>query len=129
MGNFWKRDMREPGKNPSLMSGLTLSSSLSEILPSEAVLLQGSSPTLRRLFLKKKVESKLLSSELSGWADVMSVPRARPRYNPRLPSAPGGPLVVFLDRRSPRQKECGGIMLALSRRASGGSGEGEQKPC
>ena len=76
------------------VSGLTLSSSLSEMLPSEAVLLRG---TLWRLFLAKKAESKLLSYELSGWADVMSVPHTRPRYNPRLPSAPGGPLVVCLD--------------------------------
>ena len=40
------------------VSGLTLSGSLSEMLPSEAVLLKGS-PALRRLFLAKKVESKL----------------------------------------------------------------------
>ena len=49
------------------VNGLTLSSSLTEMLPSEAVLLKGTSPTLRRLFLAKKVEAKLLSYELSGW--------------------------------------------------------------
>jgi hypothetical protein len=80
----------------SSVNGLTLSNSLSEMLPSEAVLLKGS-PALRRLFMAKRVESKLLSYELSGWADVPSVPRLRPRYNSRLPSAPGGPIIVCLD--------------------------------
>lgn len=78
------------------VSGLTLSNSLSEMLPSEAVLLKGS-PALRRLFLAKKVESKLLSYELSGWADTPSVPRTSTRYLQRMPSAPGGPLIVCLD--------------------------------
>ena len=79
------------------VSGLTLSSSFSEMLPSEAVLLRGPSLALRRLFLAKKVESKLLSYELSGWLDTSSIPHQRPRYLSRLPSAPGGPLVVCLD--------------------------------
>ena len=79
----------------SSVTGLTLSSSLAEMLPSEAVLLTGSSPTLRSLFWAKLVEAKLLSYELSGWVDTPSVPqRRRPQ---RLPSAPGGPLVVCLD--------------------------------
>jgi hypothetical protein len=77
--------------------GLTFSGSLSEMLPSEAVLLRSKSPLLRRLFLAKKVESKLLSYEMAGYSDVPSVPRARPRYRPRMPSGPGGPLVVCLD--------------------------------
>jgi hypothetical protein len=80
----------------SSVNGLTLSNSLADMLPSEAVLLKGS-PALRRLFMAKRVESKLLSYELSGWADVPSVPRLRPRYNSRLPSAPGGPIIVCLD--------------------------------
>jgi hypothetical protein len=80
----------------SSVSGLTLSDSLAEMLPSEAVLLKGS-PALRRLFMAKRVESKLLSYELSGWADVPIVPRLRPRYNSRLPSASGGPIIVCLD--------------------------------
>lgn len=79
------------------VSGITTSSSLSEMLPSEAVLLRGSSSALRLLFLAKKVESKLLSYQLSGWADVPSVPRTRPLYKNRLPSAPGGPMIVCLD--------------------------------
>jgi hypothetical protein len=80
----------------SSVNGLTLSNSLAEMLPSEAVLLKGS-PALRRLFMAKRVESKLLSYELSGWTDVPSIPRLRPRYNSRLPSAPGGPIIVCLD--------------------------------
>lgn len=79
------------------VSGLTLSGSLTEMLPSEAGLLLGNSPVLRRLFLAKKVESKLLSYQLSGWCDVPSLPKANPRYRPRLPSGPGGPIVVCLD--------------------------------
>ena len=79
------------------VSGLTLSGSLTEMLPSEAGLLLGKSPVLRRLFLAKKVESKLLSYQLSGWSDVPSLPRVSPRYLPRLPSGPGGPIVVCLD--------------------------------
>jgi MoxR-like ATPase len=81
----------------SSVSGLTLSGSLTEMLPSEAGLLLGNSPVLRRLFLAKKVESKLLSYQLSGWCDVPSLPKANPRYRPRLPSGPGGPIVVCLD--------------------------------
>jgi MoxR-like ATPase len=79
------------------VSGITTSGSLAEMLPSEAVLLRGSSPALRVLFLAKKVESKLLSYQLSGWTDIPSVPRPRPRYRNRLPSAPGGPMIVCLD--------------------------------
>ena len=78
------------------VSGLALSSSLSEMLPSEAVLLKGSS-ALRRLFMAKRVESKLLSYRMSGWADVPSIPRRRWRYKPRMPSAPGGSVVICLD--------------------------------
>ena len=102
---FPPRDLNQEGGmgaqfDPSTktsVSGLTLSGSLSEMLPSEAVLLLGSSPVLRRLFLAKKVESKLLSYQLSGWADAPSLPRVNPRYRPRLPSGPGGPIVVCLD--------------------------------
>ena len=79
------------------VNGITLSGSLSEMLPSEAVLLRGSSPALRRLFLAKKAEAKLLSYQLSGWTDIPSVPLTRPLYSKRMPSAPGGPIVVCLD--------------------------------
>ncbi|KAG7370821.1 phospholipid-translocating P-type ATPase, flippase [Nitzschia inconspicua] len=79
------------------VSGITLSASLSEMLPSEAVLLRGSTPVLRNLFLAKWVESKLLSYEVSGYMDIPSVPRTRPQYFKRLPSAPGGPIIVCLD--------------------------------
>jgi uncharacterized protein with von Willebrand factor type A (vWA) domain/MoxR-like ATPase len=79
------------------VSGITLSASLSEMLPSEAVLLRGSSPVLRNLFLAKWAESKLLSYELSGFVDIPSVPRTRPLRRKRLPSAPGGPIIVCLD--------------------------------
>ncbi len=79
------------------IDGITHSGSLSEMLPAEALLLCGNSKGLRRLFLAKKVESKLLSYQLSGWTDVPSVPRTRPLYMNRLPSAPGGPIIVCLD--------------------------------
>lgn len=79
------------------VSGITLSGSLTEMLPSEAVLLRGSSGALRRLFMAKKAESKLLSYEMSGWTDVPSVPITRPLYMKRMPSAPGGPIIICLD--------------------------------
>ncbi|CAJ1931942.1 unnamed protein product [Cylindrotheca closterium] len=79
------------------MNGLTYSDSFSEMLPSEAMLLRGSHPVLRRLFLAKKVQSKLLSYQMSGWADIPSIPQTRPIYTKRLPSAPGGPITLCLD--------------------------------
>lgn len=92
----------------SSIQGLTLSNSLTQMLPSEAVLLlarrkkKGDSFTsvLRRLFWAKMVESKLLSYEASGWMDASSLPRRQRRNNPpwpRTPSAPGGPILVCLD--------------------------------
>lgn len=85
----------DPNQRESV-SGVTLSGSFSEMLPSEAVLLRGS-PALRRLFLAKKVEAKLSSYEMSGWTDLPSLPRTKPIYHKRLPSAPGGPIIVCLD--------------------------------
>jgi len=84
---------------PNTVSGLTLSNSFSEMLSSEAMLLKGKQ-SLRRLFLAKKVESKLLSYERSGWLDTPSIPkptRRRRRPHIRMPSAPGGPIVLCLD--------------------------------
>eukprot|EP00980_Cylindrotheca_fusiformis_P003786 scaffold834_cov123-Cylindrotheca_fusiformis.AAC.33 len=78
------------------VSGVTLSGSFTEMLPSEAVLLRGSK-VVRRLFMAKKLEEKLLSYQISGWDDVPSVPQTRPLYRKRLPSAPGGPIIVCLD--------------------------------
>ena len=46
--------------DPTSMSGLTLSESLTTMLPTEAVLLRSSMRALRLLFLAKKAESKLL---------------------------------------------------------------------
>ena len=86
----------DPAERTSV-KGLTLSNSLSEMLPSEAVLLKSASSTLRRLFLAKRVESKLLSYQLAGWTDTPTVPKEQPRYYTRLPSAPGGPIIVCLD--------------------------------
>ena len=91
MGAEFDPQMRES------VSGITLSGNLSEMLPSEAVFLRGSFPVLRRLFMAKRVESKLLSYQMSGWTDVPSVPITRPLYLRRLPSAPGGPIIVCLD--------------------------------
>ena len=89
------------------VTGIALSGNPSEMLPSEAVLLRQklriddegktSSNVLRRLFLAKMAESKLQSYELSGWADVPSIPRPNPLYLNRMPSAPGGPIMVCLD--------------------------------
>eukprot|EP00977_Amphora_coffeiformis_P017874 scaffold5999_cov149-Amphora_coffeaeformis.AAC.11 len=78
------------------VSGLTLSNSLTEMLPSEAVLLKGS-PALRRLFQAKRVESKLLSYQMSGWYDTESSPQPEIRHLRNMPSAPGGPIIVCLD--------------------------------
>jgi MoxR-like ATPase len=107
--------------------GITLSGRLSEMLPSEAVLLAQrrndvspdnnntasttntpqSVPStitnskkclpLRRLFLAKLVEHKLQSYESAGWNDVPSIAMSKPKYLERLPSAPGGPIIVCLD--------------------------------
>jgi hypothetical protein len=74
-----------------------LSNQLSEMLPSEAILLRGNNPALRRLFMAKRVEGKLQSYQLAGWLDVPSTSRPRARFRPRLPSAPGGPLIICLD--------------------------------
>ncbi len=46
--------------NPASVNGLTTSGSFSAMLPSEAVLLKSSFPSLRWLFLAKKAEEKLL---------------------------------------------------------------------
>lgn len=84
---------------PNSVSGLTLSGSFSEMLMSEAMLLKGKL-SLRRLFLARKVESKLLSYERSGWLDSPSISkRTRRRRLPRIrsPSAPGGPIILCLD--------------------------------
>lgn len=75
--------------NRDSVRGIAMTNSLSEMLPSEAVLLKGS-PALRRLFLAKKVESKLLGYDISGYADVPSRAKSRHTYLKRLPSAPGG---------------------------------------
>lgn len=79
------------------VNGIAFSGSLTEMLPSEAVLLRGHSKTLRNYFLAKQAEAKLLSYQLSGWVDVPSVPRTKSLYQNRLPSAPGGPIIVCLD--------------------------------
>ena len=98
----------DPRLRRESVTGIALSGNLSEMLPSEAVLLRQrlgvdddtgipSSSVLRRLFMAKMAESKLQSYELSGWADVPSIPRTDPSYLNRLPSAPGGPIIVCLD--------------------------------
>ena len=46
--------------NPASVNGLTTSDNFSAMLPSEAVLLKSSFPSLRWLFLAKKAEAKLL---------------------------------------------------------------------
>ena len=92
----------DPSSKESI-SGITRSSNLAEMLPSEAVGLRdkvegsNSSKALRRLFLAKMAESKLLSYERSGWEDVPSVPQTRPLYQKRMPSATGGPIIICLD--------------------------------
>ena len=82
--------------NPASVNGLTTSGSFSAMLPSEAVLLKSSFPSLRWLFLSKKAEEKLLSYELSGWTDVPTLP-LRTKRSDRLPCQSGGPLVICLD--------------------------------
>jgi len=82
--------------NPASVNGLTTSGSFSTMLPSEAVLLKSSFPSLRWLFLAKKAEAKLLSYELSGWADVPTLP-LKTKRSERLPCSAGGPLVICLD--------------------------------
>ncbi|CAB9501051.1 ATPase RavA [Seminavis robusta] len=88
----------------SSIRGITLSGSLSEMLPSEAMLLverkqqqQSDRKPLRRLFLAKLAENKLFSYESSGWQDVPSITHPKSRHLTRLPSAPGGPILICLD--------------------------------
>ena len=105
------------------INGITHSNKLDDMVLSEAILLVNrtrttaptSSPNdddkkdgnntyghvLRRLFLARLVESKLLSYEQSGYADIPSIPK-RPttrhlHKKQRLPSAPGGPIILCLD--------------------------------
>lgn len=85
----------------STLYGLTLSNSITEMLPSEALLLirssSGSSAhTLRQLFWAKLIESKLLSYEYIGYTDIPSIPQQRKKRQ-RLPSGLGGPIIVCLD--------------------------------
>jgi len=75
--------------NRDSVRGIAMTGSLSEMLPSEAVLLKGSA-ALRRLFLARKAEAKLLGYDISGYADVPTRPKKRRTYFKRLPSAPGG---------------------------------------
>ncbi|KAL7519032.1 hypothetical protein ACHAWX_003830 [Stephanocyclus meneghinianus] len=83
--------------NPTSVSGLCYSSSLTTMLPSEAVFLQSAVKALRLLFLAKKAESKLLSYDINGWTDVNTLPLPRKRRSLSLPSAAGGPIIVCLD--------------------------------
>eukprot|EP00804_Cyclotella_cryptica_P024298 CCRYP_012573-RB/>CCRYP_012573-RB protein AED:0.05 eAED:0.05 QI:140/1/1/1/0.85/0.75/8/284/1255 len=83
--------------NPTSVSGLCYSSSLTTMLPSEALFLRSSVKALRLLFLAKKAESKLLSYDLSGWTDVNTLPLPRKRRSVALPSATGGPIIICLD--------------------------------
>ena len=143
------------------MTGLTLSNNLSEMLPSEAILLldnrntnknkhrrshnsnaqssmvrdeddgkkddnekeedktinydhngsttttstispSSSSSVLRKLFLAKMAESKLKCYEISGWADVPSIPKiTRPLYRSRMPSGPG----MYKNKKEKKNKE------------------------
>ena len=82
---------------PSTLSGLTYGSSLTTMLPTEAVLLRSSMRALRLLFLAKKAESKLLSYELSGYTDVPTKPLPNARRSIYMPSDSGGPLIICLD--------------------------------
>lgn len=92
MGAHWDQSLRES------MDGVTLSNSISEMLPAEALLLCGNSTALRTLFLSKLAESKLWTYRTSGWEDIPSIPRRKKsRFRPHFPSALGGPIVLCLD--------------------------------
>ena len=65
--------------DPTSVSGLIHSGSLTTMLPSEALLLRSSVRSLRLLFLARWAESKLLSYELSGWTDVPTLPLPQTR--------------------------------------------------
>ena len=78
------------------VQGLTKTNRFSEMLPTEAVLLKGNSTALRRLFLAKFAEAKLLSYELTGWSDISSIPSQISRRE-RLPTTSSGPILVCLD--------------------------------
>ena len=77
------------------VSGLIYSNKISDMLPAEAALLKSSSIALRRLFMAKVLESKLLSYEMSDWQDGPSIPKLHKLRTPK-PSAPGGPLILCL---------------------------------
>lgn len=83
-------------ENGVAVTGLSLSSSLADMLPQEAVLLRSSSPTLRRLFHSKLADAKLQSYQrLSYHHD--SATRSLAQQRTQQPSGSGGPLIVCLD--------------------------------
>ena len=92
-------------QSSAVSSSMSSSSSSNEHNDQDGSLINnngGSSNVLRRLFLAKLVESKLLSYEPSGFTDIPSIPKRRKRRGfsnnkERLPSAPGGPIILCLD--------------------------------
>ena len=83
-------------QNRESVNDLYFSNRLTEMLPSEAVLLKSKANGLKALFLQRLAESKLLSYQHSGWSDVPSVQSFQTRRL-RMPSAPGGPIIICLD--------------------------------
>ena len=49
------------------------------------------------MVLAKIAERTLQTYELSGWTDETAKPKPNGRAMPRIPTAPGGPIIVCLD--------------------------------
>ena len=92
----------------TFLNGISYSNKISEMLPSEAALLvaktnKNNTDTVRQnvtkqLFYSKLIESKLMSYKTLGWEDIPAVPKVDKNVvKKRLPSAPGGPIIICLD--------------------------------
>jgi len=84
---------------PQSMEGIRLSNSIADMLPSEADFLcstGNNAKILKRLLLAKQVKSKLWSYHLTGYYNVSSHSNTR-NQRTKLPSAPGGPIIICLD--------------------------------
>ena len=94
-------------ETPFRVEGLRRSGDLSRLLPSEMALLAAgrheeavnsrAGKNLRRLFLSKLVEKRLMTYELSNWVDETARPDLHRRFRPLRPRGPGGPIIVCLD--------------------------------
>ena len=92
----------------TFLNGISYSNQISQMLPSEAALLVAKTKNdtnglhqnvTKQLFYSKLIESKLMSYQTLGWEDIPALPKKVDKnvMKNRLPSAPGGPIIICLD--------------------------------